>query len=245
MSSGDLTLSGSIDVSGSGFRRSGNAVADSTYIGLQGEGTVGAGGTRSSSANGNGGGGGGKGTGDNHIPGGGGAGGGNASVGTSGSNTVGAVNGTVGTVSGNADLTLTTFGGAGGSGGPSQVFIGVAGYSGGAGGGIVLIFAKSFTLTGTITLGGVTATVPDAGVGAGAGGAGGSCLIKCQTASLGANKITALPGLGATATYSNGGNGSVGRIHTDYFSGITGTSNPTLTSTQVANLKSTVYSSMI
>ena len=70
-------------------------------------------------------------------------------------------------------------------------------------------------------------TVELLGAGGGGGGAGGSALIKAQTVAFGSALVTAAAGTGG-GTQSGGGNGSVGRIHLDYLTSYTGTTNPTL-----------------
>ena len=161
-----------------------------------------------------------------------GSGGGNGTAGGS------AYYSTGGDAVGNAGLTSMLFGGGGGGGSKGNGDGGTAG-NGAAGSGIVLIFAKNFTTS--------SGTIPATGSNGqqlnntdGGSGAGGSVLIKCQNAILGTNKITASGGSGG-----NGGAGGVGRIHIDYSDSISGTTTPTLDSTQVASLKSQVYGGMI
>lgn len=196
--------------------------------GYQGQGTGGAGAV-STAANGNGGGGGGNPQG--------GAGGGN---GTAGENGTGS---TAGGASGNAGLTLMTMGGAGGGCGTG----GTSDGGGGAGGGIILAIAKNISLggTGVTTLtggNGGTATNNDMGAG---GGAGGSCLLKGQTVALGTNLILSNAGAGAKPSPYPGGNGAVGRIHVDYKTSLSGTTTPTLDSTQDATLNNTYMGGFI
>jgi len=152
-------------------------------------------------------------------------------------------NGTGGTAYGSASLVALHLGSGGGGGraGAGQTVGG-----GGGGGGIALIISKTFTMSGAITsnggngANGTTANTGDGTVTApgGGGGSGGSVLIKAQTATLGTNLITAAGGSGGTglkgngASLGNAGNGSVGRIHLDYKTSYTGTTTPTLDSTQ-------------
>ncbi len=186
--------------------------------GFQGEGTTGAAG-QTNVANGNGGGAG------NDFQNQAGAGGGHA---VAASNTTGGISG--GTAFGNAELTLMVFGGAGGAMGS---FGGIAAAKyGGDSAGILLVIAKDIVVsTGSVNLGGDNGGTKDPGgnnVGAG-GGAGGACLFKCETASLGTNVITAPGGTGGTGGSANktGTAGAVGRINIDYARSVTGTTNPT------------------
>lgn len=207
--------------SGIGFAGgTGYAVSGGSVTAWCGEGTNG-GISQTRNSNGSGGGGGGAGGSPQSSTG---AGGGNATVGQDG----GAGNyGYAGQATGNAGLTIMTFGGGGGGGASSDNNGG--GYtlgSGGAGGGILLAIAKMVDIQNmTINLnggnlGGGTYAMD------GGGGAGGSCLIKTKIATLGTNKITATGGAGGG--YGGGGGGSVGRIHLDYSVSYTGTTTPTL-----------------
>ena len=116
------------------------------------------------------------------------------------------------------------FGSGGGSGGnvgsnaagndvgvPGGNYVGTAGT---AGGGIVIIFANTINITGSIT---ANAVNPG---GSGGGGAGGSIFLKANTLTLGANLATATNG---------GGNGGSGRIAVGAGT-LSGTTNPTYTS---------------
>jgi len=93
---------------------------------------------------------------------------------------------------------------------------------------MALIFASDIIVSGTINLDG-----GDSGNAYwnGGGGAGGSCLLKCITATLGSGLITAPGGLAVSLGTNRGGVGSVGRIHIDYSKSFTGTTNPTIDST--------------
>lgn len=185
--------------------------------GNAGEGTAGAV-VQQHTANGNGGGGGG----NNGSSEGGGGGGGN---GTAGNDGTGTNKGTGGATAGNASLTSMVFGGGGGGGAQAN-----AG-GGGGGGGIIFVYAKSITISGGITANGGAGGTAISSAGGG-GGAGGSILLKCQTATLGTGLITASGGAGGT----NAGAGGAGRIHIDYYTSYTGTTSPTLTSTQDSTL---------
>lgn len=192
-----------------------------TNTGKQGEGTGGAGGTASKSANGNGGGGG--------ISGGGG-GGGHAVAGTIGNN--GGQSGLGGDAVGNTDLTLINFGGGGGGSSSSN-----SSSTGGKGSSIVIIIAKTITITGSINVNGGNSTTSNEA--SGGAGAGGSVLLKCQIATLGSGFITSSGQTPPSTNWSGGRGGasSVGRIHLDYSDSFTGTTTPTLDSSQDAILE--------
>lgn len=215
---------------GGGFRggRGANNCKGTGDNAYQGEGTGGSGGA-STAANGNGGG---AGTGDDHQ----GGGGGHAGIGGSGlgGGGGGGGNGTGGGAAGNAALTSMVFGGGGGGG---TEYGNEKCSSGANGGGMAFIFANDISITGTVNANG-GAGVHDGGdgKGIGGGGAGGSVLLKCQTASLGSNKILAGGGGGVVSVGTSGG-GSVGRIHLDYSGSYTGTTSPTLDATLDPTIK--------
>lgn len=194
-------------------------------IGYRGEGTGGAGGDQSTSANGNGGGGG-------NATGGtaGGGGGGNATAGTNG----GGQNqgGTGGSSSGNASLTVMTFGGGGGG---ANTWSSPDADAGGSGGAILLMIAANIDLT-SLTINNKGGNSGDNGYGG--GGAGGSILFKAKTFTGGTNKALATGG----TTNGTGGAGSAGRIHLDYKTSYTGTTNPTLDVTQDSTIDTTTSS---
>jgi len=227
---GLLTLSGSINIANKGFVY-GNGVVSGN--GQQAEGTSEAGGTQTQNANGNGGGGG---VYTSGVGSSGGGGGGNGAAGSNGDNGANNAPGTGGSTSGNSDLTLATFGGGGGAGGGRG---GGAGTRGGVGGGMAFIFAKNITISGLISGNGENG-VNSTDVSAGGGGGGGSILIKAQIATLNSNKVTATAGSGGVRSgdtnHANGGNGGDGRIHLDYLTSYTGTTNPTLNATQDSSL---------
>jgi len=228
---------GSINVTYKGFV-GGVGVDNVNQAGYTGEGTVGAsrgvtpveGDNRA--ANGNGGGGTRGSVVTSNKPSGGG-GGGNANAGGNGTTNV-AAGGTGGSSAGSADLITMVFGGGGG--GCNQD--GTA-PSGGDGGGIAVIIAKTInTPTGTITLTGADGALSSdvyGGTTTSASGAGGSCLVMCQTASLGTTMITASAGTVPAATWS-GGVGSTGRIAVHHGGAVTGTTNPTFNDTTDTSL---------
>lgn len=242
MSNGALTISGSLSVNGVGHR--GGAPGVNTYpnYAYQGESYIGVG-VQSINANGTAGGGGKR---DRGLDGaGGGGGGGNGTVGIKGVDVQG-TGGLGGGTAGLANLTIMVFGGGGGGNGigarGTKVFL-----TGGKGGGIILIIAKTLSISGSVISQGANggnAGLDQAGSGAGGGG---SILIKCQSATLGTNIVTANGGIGGTGSglSGSGGNGGVGRIHIDYYSSYTGTTTPTIDASQDTNLKPTVYTGMI
>lgn len=215
---GIATITGNISGSAFGFRGGAQTGGIGNAFGFRGEGTTGDNGTRQGTANGNGGGGG---TEPSHNAGSGGA---NGATGTSNSTGTGG-----GAASGNAGLTSLTFGGGGG-GGAGGSGGGDIGAKGGDGGGIICVFAQSLTITGSVITNGEAGA--NGGTGAGGGGAGGSILYKCVTATLGSTLSTALAGAAGTGGNGLGGAGSVGRVHIDYSTSFTGTSNPTIDSRQ-------------
>lgn len=211
LAKGTITITGTINGVGVGFR-GGNSGGGTQYS--CGEGT---GGDRANqrTANGNGGGGAG------HVSTpfqAGGAGGGHANAGSNGSAGSGSIGGSS---VGNAGLTLLNLGGGGGAGW-NNGSIG----TGGNGSGIILIIGKSITVTGSINANGQPASGQSNF--AGGSGAGGSILLKGQTITLGTNLVTSL----GSSYGSNGGAGSIGRVHVDYKTSISGTSNPTMDTTQ-------------
>lgn len=223
--SGTTTVTGNISASSTGFV--GGTASVATY-GNQGEASIGAGAANNNAANGGGGGGGKRETGEsqNNAMGGGGA--GHGAEGTTAAGSGGGVKG--GTYDATTGITATL--GSGGGSGGGQYDGSNAGGVGGIGGGLVLIISKNLTVTGTVVAGG------QAGVGdphgGGGGGAGGYILMKSQRAILGSALVTAAAGAGgAGGTYGNdGGAGGAGIIHLDYSTSVTGTTTPTLVSSQ-------------
>jgi len=238
MCNGTLTITGTINASASGFLAGVAGTGAANETGARGDGT-GANASRATTANGNGGGGGAPNSADG---GGGGGGGGHANAGSNGTGA-----GTGGNSVGNAGLTLLNMGGGGGGGGSDDA-AGYPGMVGGKGGGIIVIIAKDIiTSSATLSCNASNGTnAAGAYRGAGGGGAGGSILIKSRTATLGTNRLTVSAGSGGTGDRSgNGGAGSVGRIHLDYYSSYTGSTTPTLDVAQDLTLKSEVITSMI
>lgn len=226
---GTITVTGTITGVGKGYRGgSASSASAGNKTGNQGEGNLGARDSRSSSANGNAGGGG---VGSDSSPySGGGAGGGHSASGSNGSNGAGA-GGTGGGTSGVASLVTATYGGGGAEGGVSA---NTQGFGGGNSGGFILLIAPVITVTGSIKSDGNNGTdsIVFQGSGAGGGAGGGPILLKCVIGTLGTNLITAVKGTGGVAgSGAAGGNGVDGRIHIDYASSFTGTTNPTIDST--------------
>ena len=241
LANGTVTVTGNISATGKGFR---GGAAVTGAVGLQGEGTTGAG-TNSRSANGSGAGGGGvdviEGLGPDSR-GGGGGGGSHGTQGTNGGTTTmagGSDAGAKGLTSGTTDLTTLTFGGGGGSGGAESSKTSGAG---GDGGGIVFIIGVTVTVTGAIVSNGnngqdrQTAVYP----GSGGAGAGGAIFVKAQVATLGTLLLTATGGVGGVgAEGGEGGIGGDGRIHLDYYTSQSGSATPTLNATQDNTLVTT------
>ena len=121
-------------------------------------------------------------------------------------------------------------------------------------GGILCFLANgTTTVNGTIASNGGDGSLTTSGLGGGGsdgansggkisdggGGAGGSVLLKAQTATLNTTRVTATKGSGGSI---GGGDGSAGRIHLDYYTSYTGTTNPILDVTQDDGLvSSAVY----
>ena len=231
LASGTIAGPGTINATGKGFRGGAGVNVTPPNNGYQGESSLGAG-TQSSSANGSGGGGGYNSGGYSTS----GAGGGYAtsggnSQGRSGQSGGGIGGGTIGTT----DLTTAFFGGGGGGG---SVQGGENTSDGAAGGGWVFLSGVTISTSLVVNCNG---TALDTGYGPGGGGAGGSILLKAQTATLGTSLITASKGSGGYGTTSliYGGDGGVGRIHLDYYTSYTGTTSPTLDVQQDNNLVTT------
>jgi len=201
---------------GGGFR---GGIGRNASAGDQGEGSAGAG-SATNSANGNGGGGG------ITTPsdGSGGGGGGNGAAGSvsTGSTQVAAGGEAVGSV----DLVTMVLGGGGGGAYKQQTNPTA---SGGSGAAAIVLISKAIDISSMtlINLNGGNGGVPSGGATGGGGGSGGACLVVCQTAVLGTNKITASAGTGGNSGQYDGGNGSVGRIAIHHLGTVTGTTTPT------------------
>lgn len=226
---GTTTITGNINANERGFQGGATTGGDGT----QGDSSTGFG-SASTSANGSGGGGGGIGNGASAGSGGG---GGNATVGTNG--TAGSrIAGVGGSVNGYTALTNFHLGAGGGGGGFRTGQSGGPG-AGGYGGAGVFIFTKNLVVTGTVVASGQVGSVKSGSGshGCGGGGAGGSVLFKTITATLGSNLVQANGASGGVFDVNNqGGTGGNGRIHLDYAGSFTGTTTPTLDSTQDSSL---------
>lgn len=211
---GTVTITGSISASGKGYV--GGSGSASQGQAQAGEGSVGDV-VAQRTANGNAGGGA---SGDDAQ----GGGGGHGTAGANGYTGHGNY-GYGGNAVGVASLTTLFFGGASGAG--ANYDSSPAGLSGVPGGGIIAIFGSQIVITGSIVSTGTSGTNSSEGNGSAAGG---SVLLKCKTATLGTNLITALGGP-AIYGWNNAGTGAaggVGRIHLDYKVSYSGTTNPTM-----------------
>jgi len=244
IASGTVTINGAINIAGNsasssspfaggvgiGFPGGNRITADNQY-GYQGAGAnTGGTGGQSRSANDTGGGGGGSFSGNGN-------GGGGGSNRTAGSNGVSGNNNFgygATTVYSTASGVIMTFGGGGGGAGGSADW---SGSGAGAGAGILLIIAPTIIINNTTGLvnayGGKNSVNKDC---TGGGGAGGFVLFKCVNGQLGENRINAKGGV-PTASYVPGGPGGDGGIHVDYKDTCTGTTNPTLDTSQDSSLK--------
>jgi hypothetical protein len=206
---GSVSISGTVNLSGKGYRGAGGG-SDQQLTGRRGEGTTSHDLARTTSAQGNGGGGGTGGAGDIGLAAAAGGGGGNGTAGTTGTGLHGGAGGVGGAISSSADLATMTFGGAGGEGGTrNNTFTtnAVEGY----GGGIIVVFSNSITVTGSLNANGQNAVAGDSPYGEG-GGAGGSILLVGNSISIGTSLVTASGGAGANGASGVGGSGGSGVI---------------------------------
>lgn len=212
---------GVIDADSAGFI-GGSGTADSSgAVQKQGEGESAAG-SASQAANASGGGGGKDEYGSQQWTGG--AGGGNGAAGSNATGHNGSPTSYGGAAAGGASLVDMVFGGAGGE---------YASVSGGDGGGIVVIIASDIDINSTITVDGGSSSGAGGGSSGGGGGAGGSVLLKGETIDVGTSQIACAAGSGGSSSYGTpGGNGAVGRIHADYSTSFTGTTSPTIDTTE-------------
>ena len=229
---GTTAINGTLNLVAKGYR---GGIGTAGVEGYQGEGTAGAGSSGVNTANGNG-------------------------SGTGGYQPGGGALGDGGGTSGDAALTIATFGG--GSGGVNES------RAGKIGGGFLLIIAPTITVdngTGTIDVDGTDGETGNnpADTAPTGGSAGGSALFKGVTISLGTNRVTAIAGASSSNGSSNtrgsgggghaasgsaggtgtGGAGSAGRIHADYQGSISGTTTPTLDSRQDTSLSTSTSTS--
>lgn len=244
MSNGDLTISGSISAVEIGFRGG----SSYEYTGKAGESYMGVGTNVRDDMSANYSAGGGA-QGNNHPtdgkphPNGGSA--GHATSGTFGGYSGGMTGGAAGNTCGTSNLTSLFFGSGGG--GTANVNDGVlwstsTGMEGAKGSGIIVVFAKKLIVTGTISVkGGNSRTKTDSRMGTGGAGSAGSFLAKIESGILGTNKIIATGG----EIFSGTTTGGSGYIRVEYSDTITGTTNPTASTSQVTTLKSQIYGGII
>lgn len=123
------------------------------------------------------------------------------------------------------------FAGSGGGGGADT-----NGIPGGAGGGVILLFSPSITITGSVVANGAKSPQDSgAGTDTGGGGAGGTILIRSQSVNIGSNLVTARGGdQGGTYTPAGWGGAGGGGLVAVYAPSITGsvTNSPVGTNTQ-------------
>ncbi len=221
---GNVSIEGTITATGKGYAggASVNGEGQNAYSGN----SFCAPGIQSTSANGSSGGGGGKVAGSDGAAGGG---GGYGTEGVAGQGAGSSNGGQKGATWGDVALTSFILGGSGGGGAQNgNPALGCGGNAGGA----IIIIGKNITFTGSVVTNGNDGGQGDgAGAGSGGGGTGGAILLKGQTIVLGTNLATALGAAGGT-TGTDGGAGGVGRIHVDYLTSLTGSTTPTLDSTQ-------------
>lgn len=217
LATGDVTISGTINVNGSN-----GSTSNTPGAGGPGGYNGGIGGAiYSAGRRGEGSGGGGYGTGSSSCShaGGGGAGGSYASSGSTGSYASDCNTQASGGAGYGNERTLPLVGGSGGGGGGgSKAGNGVAG--GGGGGAILIASSATITLNGTISANGgagAGSTISSSGnaSGSGGGGSGGSIRLIANYIS-GSGSLSANGGSGGTASnytsYNNGGSGGKGRI---------------------------------
>lgn len=120
-------------------------------------------------------------------------------------------------------MTNMVFGGGGGAG---SSYAEQAGQAGQNGSGIVILLAKTISVSGGINDDGVNGlTYPNGYGGNGGSGAGGSVLFVCKDATIGSSLVHAVGGTAGTATGAAGG---IGRIALHYSGSYSGSTNPTL-----------------
>lgn len=210
---GTTAVTGTISASGTGFRGGAKDIRGESYSGQVVNTHVagannGGGGSCTADANENGG-----------------SGAGYATAGSAGTGISGSFTG--GSTYGGASLVALHSGSGGGGSHAAQ-------QPGKDGGGMVLIISKTITVTGAVVSNGATNGNESQTYGLGGSGSGGSVLLKGQIITLGSSLVTATGG--ATSTNAgaggDGGAGGNGRIHADYSATLTGTTSPTLDSSQ-------------
>jgi len=127
--------------------------------------------------------------------------------------------GSAGQDPGSGDLLAEFYLGSGGGGATAS---GVAGGAGGRGGGAMLLFAETLTLSGVIEANGDPGLVN--GSLGGGGGSGGAIRLVGRQIALGTDQLCAHGGNGGYgAEGRNGGAGSAGRIRLEYYDTLEGT----------------------
>ncbi len=243
LSNGTTSINGLVSASGLGFRGQ-PGVPTKANVGRQGEGTGGPGGVQNYVNNGNGGGGGGYSTNYPWDQGNGGGGGanvldnGSSGIGSGGGQNQDGPGGYLGASSGSTDLSTMTLGGAGGSGGNNNS--NDASGASGNGGGIIIVSGATLNVIGAIQSNGSPGQQHYYHSGGGGSGAGGSVLVRGQTASLGPQAIVAD---GGPRVYSidnqlgdeDGGHGGDGRVRVEYCNSASasGSTNPATTPVRI------------
>jgi uncharacterized delta-60 repeat protein len=236
---GTVTVNGKITAAGKGFR--GGQGITGNVNGYQGESISGTGlqGIKASNANGGGAGLCNFGSGNDAS---GGGGGGNGAKGINGvSHGESVLGGDGGHSSGTADLSIMTLGGAGGSGGSGQGNPEGANYAGGNGGGILFFTAPTFINNNIITADGEAGGNGYVWGGAGSGGGAGGSIYMQSIVWKNYGTISSTGGaagihFGDVHEIHDGGEGSVGRIHLDYYKSFLGTTNPPLDASRIGTL---------
>ncbi|MGB5051468.1 MAG: CARDB domain-containing protein [Caldilineaceae bacterium] len=229
-----MTISGTVTADYLGFR--GNlSISNAAAQGFRGEGHSGSNQVQSPTSVDSGGGGGPwAGSAELCCEGTGGGGGGNGTPGErgyrDGDSGRGQYGGYGGSASGNAELSVMTFGGSGGEayGHPNNGGQGVIG--GKRGGGIIAIFVRELNISGQITSKGESTSTSTYYANRGGAGAGGSVLVKGETITIGGSGVNVSGGVSDKFTSGGdtawGGAGGVGRIRVEYCDTLTGTTNP-------------------
>jgi hypothetical protein len=228
MCKGTMNVSGTLDVSGRGFRGGIFGDLDTRHhTGQQGESYTGVGIYSTDrlqfahlQPNGGGGGGGGEAAGGSGT----GGGGGYGTAGQAGASG-GLAYGLGGNTYGDPLLNQIHLGSGGGGTFLNYACCATAA-DGGDGGGTIIVFAHSLKVNGTIASNGENGARGSGGEGSG-GGSGGSIKLIVAQASLRDGAVTATGGVGGDSHYhAVGGNGGVGRIRIEYCDTLTGSTNP-------------------
>jgi hypothetical protein len=225
---GTVTVTGSITVSGIGFRggNAGSTVSCGAMPIQTSQGGESWPGVSAISTSVNGGGGGGGNSGQCGVtPPGSGAGGAYGGLSSSGWSSGNTQSGSSAQANGGQCLAQILLGSGGGGGGSHDT---QPGTNGGAGGGIIMIYGNRMNVTGSINSNGNNSSNAISPGSGGGGGSGGSILLTSNNITLGANLVTAAGGSGGTGAVA-GGSGSMGRIRVESPL-VSGTSNPPFSS---------------